>query len=145
VSKYVLDSWAFLALFRQEVPAVEVVRDLFRKAEHGDVTLYVSLINAGEVYYTLRKTKSKGPDGRDAWMTWRERLYRMPVTVVAPSEDDVWGAAEFKATYAMSYADGFLAHLAKTKKATVVTGDPEFKALEGVLSILWLVREGKEN
>jgi len=38
----------------------------------------------------------------------------------------------------MSYADAFAAALAKMKKAQLVTGDKEFKALEGEIKIIWI-------
>ena len=47
-------------------------------------------------------------------------------------------AALFKATHKMSYADCFAAALAKQKNAELITGDPEFKALEKDIKIVWL-------
>jgi hypothetical protein len=47
-------------------------------------------------------------------------------------------AAVFKASYRLSLADAFAAALAKEKKAELVTGDPEFKALEKEIKIVWL-------
>ncbi len=47
-------------------------------------------------------------------------------------------AADFKARFRISLADAFAAALAKEKKAELVTGDPEFKALEKEIKIIWL-------
>jgi predicted nucleic acid-binding protein len=48
-------------------------------------------------------------------------------------------AAIFKATRKMSYADCFAAALAKIRNAELVTGDREFKVVEGELKrIRWL-------
>ena len=47
-------------------------------------------------------------------------------------------AAEFKTRFKLSLADAFAAALAKEKKAELVTGDPEFKALEKEIKINWL-------
>jgi ribonuclease VapC len=52
----------------------------------------------------------------------------------------VFSAAHFKARYPISYADAFSAVLAKTRKASLLTGDPEFKALEPEIDIHWLQR-----
>ena len=41
-------------------------------------------------------------------------------------------------TNRFSLADAFAAALAKEKKAELVTGDPEFKALEKEIKIHWL-------
>ena len=47
-------------------------------------------------------------------------------------------AADFKARFKISLADAFAAALAKEKKAELVTGDREFKALEKEIKIEWL-------
>jgi predicted nucleic acid-binding protein len=38
----------------------------------------------------------------------------------------------------MSYADCFAAALAKLKKAELVTGDKEFRQVDGDVKVLWL-------
>ncbi len=38
----------------------------------------------------------------------------------------------------MSYADAFAVALAKVQKAKLVTGDKEFKAVEGNIRIVWI-------
>jgi predicted nucleic acid-binding protein len=43
-----------------------------------------------------------------------------------------------KARGSIAYGDCFAAALAKMKKAEVVTGDKEFKQVEGEVRILWL-------
>ena len=43
----------------------------------------------------------------------------------------------FKVRFKMSLADVFAAALAKERKAEIVTGDPEFKALEKKIKIHW--------
>jgi predicted nucleic acid-binding protein len=48
-------------------------------------------------------------------------------------------AAELKASRKMSHADCFAAALAKLRKAELVTGDKEFKQVEGEVKILWIV------
>jgi len=47
-------------------------------------------------------------------------------------------AARFKAKNKMSLADCFAAALAKDRKADLVTGDHEFKQIEGELKVVWL-------
>ena len=47
-------------------------------------------------------------------------------------------AAAFKARGNIAYGDCFAAALAKNRKAELITGDPEFKALEGEIKISWL-------
>ena len=38
----------------------------------------------------------------------------------------------------MSLADGFAAAVAKREKAEIYTGDPEFKAVEREIKVIWL-------
>ena len=47
-------------------------------------------------------------------------------------------AADYKARFKISLADAFAAALAKDRKAELVTGDPEFEALEKEIKITWL-------
>ena len=47
-------------------------------------------------------------------------------------------AAIYKAAKKISYADCFAAALAKIKNAELLTGDPEFKTVEGEIKIGWL-------
>jgi predicted nucleic acid-binding protein len=48
-------------------------------------------------------------------------------------------AAMFKTQGKLAYADCFAAAgLARLRKAEVVTGDPEFKQIEGQVKILWV-------
>jgi predicted nucleic acid-binding protein len=65
-------------------------------------------------------------------------IQRMSVDLV----DADWGltrqAAVFKANGKLAYGDCFAAALAKNRKAELITGDPEFKALEDEIEIAWL-------
>ena len=47
-------------------------------------------------------------------------------------------AARFKAAGKMSYADCFAAALACINRASLVMGDPEFKAVEDEIDVIWL-------
>lgn len=47
-------------------------------------------------------------------------------------------AATFEATKKMSYGDCFAAALAKSRKAELVTGDKEFKQVEGDAKVVWI-------
>jgi predicted nucleic acid-binding protein len=47
-------------------------------------------------------------------------------------------AADLKARFKISLADAFAAALAKAWKTELVTGDPEFAALEKEIKIMWL-------
>lgn len=59
--KIVLDAWAILAYLQGEEPATTRVREVLQQAEARQVELFVSLINIGEVFYSvLRRYGSFG-------------------------------------------------------------------------------------
>jgi len=94
----------------------------------------MSVINFGEVIY--RFTKIKGIE--EAKRT-EQRLRLFPINIIAPLEDKlVMRAAYLKAEYPISYADAFAAALTEQEKATLITGDPDFKRIEKIISIEWL-------
>ena len=131
----VLDSWALIALFNEE-PASEKVEKLLHAATAGRHTLLLSVINWGEIYYT---TLRRG--GESAARSIAADITQMPITLVlvdSANLDLVRQAAIFKATKKLSYADCFGAALAKLRRAEFVTGDSEFKTMEGELRISWL-------
>ncbi|MBI3536219.1 MAG: PIN domain-containing protein [Chloroflexi bacterium] len=61
-----------------------------------------------------------------------------PLTLEPATEERIFAAARLKAEHSISYADAFAVALAGELKATVVTGDPEFKSLESKVNLLWL-------
>lgn len=131
----VLDSWALIALFNEE-PVAEQVEKLLHAATAGRHTLLMSVVNWGEIYYT---TLRRG--GESAAKSIASDIAQMPITLVSVDSanlDLVRQAAIFKATKKLSYADCFAAALAKLRKSELVTGDTEFKAVEGDIKIGWL-------
>ncbi len=129
----VLDSWALIALFNEE-SAAEDVEKLLHAATAGRHTLLMHVINWGEIYYT---TMRRG--GESAAKSVAADIGQMPINIVESTNFElVRRAAAFKATKKLSYAVCFAAALAKLRRAEFVTGDPEFKTMEGELKISWL-------
>ena len=134
MAKKVLDSWALLAFFEDE-PEAEHVESLILDGESGKHRLLMSVVNWGEVYYTiLRRTSAQVADQKAA------QIAEMPIEMVPVADDLVLvrQAAVFKANHKIAYADAFAAALAKQERAELLTGDPEFKQLEGEVRIRWL-------
>ncbi len=90
-------------------------------------------INIGEVYYSRARTKS--PEQAEAFL---EVLPTLPIQPVANTFDHVLAAARLKARYPISYADAFAVTTAQRERATLVTGDHEFRAVEHLIPILWI-------
>jgi len=131
---YVLDAYALLALLAGEAGADQVAAIL----EDPNNEVRVSAINVGEVYYILLRRR-----GREAAQRAEETIFQQPgVDVVAPTWERIRAAAEIKAEGGLSFADAFAAALAREASAPLVTGDPEFAALErrGMIRVIWLNR-----
>jgi ribonuclease VapC len=130
----VLDSWALMALFNDE-PAADEVEKLLERAAAGTHKLLLCVVNWGEIYYSVLRGASPALAEQKA-----HEIAAMPIELVAVDTDLqlVRQAAIYKATKRLSYADAFTAALAKLQKAELVTGDPEFKEVEGEIRIGWL-------
>ena len=129
---YVLDTWAVIAYLEDE-PSGEQVEDLIATAHEEQIPIYMSVVNVGEIWYTIAREVSE--EEADASV----KLLR---DLRIQFEDADWTltqeAARFKSLNKMSYADCYAAALAKFKKADLVTGDIEFKPLDGEIKISWL-------
>ncbi|MBI5283808.1 MAG: type II toxin-antitoxin system VapC family toxin [Chloroflexi bacterium] len=138
MSRYVLDSFALLAYYRDEFGAARV-RQLLANREHNH---WMSVINLGEVYYRLnRLQRGLKPDD------FSHQAMRLPIQVVDANRGLTLAAAHIKAGHAMAYADCFAAALAMQFDAIVVTGDPEFEQLEneGLITVEWLLTGPKKR
>src|SRR5882724_2409669 len=134
MAHFVLDSYALLAFFRNEEGS-EKVEQLLNEAAADKHELYITCINAGEVYYmSYRK------DGAaKAELVWRA-MRQFPVHIIDADLEFTLVAAKLKAKYSISYADAFAAALTIKRKATLITGDDEFNALtkEPGFKVKWL-------
>ncbi len=129
---YVLDSWAVIAYLEDE-PSGEQVEELIATAHEEQIPIYMSVVNVGEVWYTLAREVSEEEANAGVKMLSDLRIQFENVDWELTQE-----AARFKSQNKMSYADAFAAALAKVKKADLVTGDNEFKPLDGQIKILWV-------
>ena len=128
----VLDSYALMAFFEDESGA-DLVRELILKAEENKVNLLMSVVNLGEVWYSIARTNS--PEVADQYIG---EVRGMAIEIVDADWQLTRQAAAFKVNGNISYGDCFAAALAKAKKAELVTGDKEFKSLEGEIKISWV-------
>ena len=132
----VLDAHALMVLFNDE-PGADEVEKILLKAESGNPRLLMSVINWGEIYYSIMRGASQELADSKSHEIAGMRIELIPVD--ARDLELIRQAAVFKATKKMSYADCFAAALAKTQNAELVTGDREFKVIEKELKkIKWL-------
>ena len=130
--KYILDSYALLAYFQGEHGG-EQVRKLLKEASVGQAYVCISVINLGEVYYILARRR-----GEASAKSIVEDMALLPIERLAATMERILSAASIKARYSVSYADAFVIAGAEELSASILTGDPEFKAIESWIDVLWL-------
>jgi len=128
----VLDSYALMAFFEDE-PGADLVRELILKAEENRINLLMSVVNLGEVWYSIARTNS--PQVADQYIG---ELRGMAIEIIDADWQLTRQASAFKVNGNISYGDCFAAALAKLRKAELITGDKEFKSLEGEIKISWM-------
>ena len=129
---YILDSYALIAHFEDEAGGEEV-RKILRAASAGKTELFLSVINLGELYYSTVRERS--------WEKAEEVLFlveQLPIKIVNADLETTLEAARLKGVHPVAYADCFAAALGIRQKAKVVTGDPEFRKFESILSVEWI-------
>ena len=129
---FVLDSYAILALLSGEASG-EVVADLLRQAGEGKIPLSMTWVNVGEVAYIVERRW-----GKSRMYETVATLEETEIEIVPVGRELALAAASVKAGQALAYADAFAAALALIRNATLVTGDPEFRALEPQLTVCWM-------
>ena len=131
--EYVLDSFALLAHLEDEKRGIKVTSILKAARDSEDITLYISAINLGEVYYiTMRERGGKKAE------EVLSLIKLLPIQIIIPDMDLILKAAKLKAKYSAAYADCFAAFLAIEKEASVITGDPEFKNMQKDVRVEWI-------
>jgi len=133
--RYVLDSFALLAFLQGEIGA-PLVRDVLEYGQTDKGLLFLSVINLSECLYIVERNR-----GREAARKVMEAIQECPIRIEPATERHALVAARIKASHRLSLADAYAVALTLEKTATVVTGDPEFKALEGIIPVLWLPKE----
>ena len=131
----VIDSHALLAYLEREA-GYAIVRDLFAQALAGSAALPMTTVNIGEILYIVRRAY-----GSEKAAEIERLLHALPIEIVDVDLALAREAARFKATRKMSYADCFAAALASRRQTGLVTGDPEFRAVEDEIEVVWLARE----
>lgn len=132
MKQIVLDSYALIAYLNRE-KGYELVAEIFQKCVASDSQVFICVVNLGEVYYHALRA-----GGENKAKLFLEIFRALPIDVIEANIALTLQAAEIKAFNKMSYADAYAAALAKLKKASLATGDKEFKALEEEIKILWL-------
>lgn len=128
----VLDAHALMAFLEKE-PGYAKIGQYFAAAMDKDDPLLMTTVNYGEVYYIILRECGPGKT-----QEIENIILTLPIQIVDVALDLAREAARFKALKNISYADCFAAGLAKLRRATLLTGDREFKTLEKEINIVWI-------
>ena len=129
---FVLDSYAILAHFEDEAGAARV-EEILEQGCQSRATIYLSIVNFGEVVYITEREQ-----GLSAAQQVIATIDQWSVSIVEADRKLTLAAAHVKAHHAISYADAFAVALAQSRQATLLTGDPEFRKVENLVTIDWL-------
>jgi len=129
---FVLDTFALLA-YLQDEPVAARIEKLLENAKKEKCRLFISLINLGEILY-ITERRGGVAKAQDALALIRQ----LPIEVLSVDEQVVFSAAHIKANHTMSYADSFAVAAAIRNNAHILTGDPEFEAVESLVTVEWL-------
>jgi predicted nucleic acid-binding protein len=118
---HVLDANA-LYRFLTGGPGADVVSRLFREGRDANEPLRMSVVNWGEVYYTI--ARAEGFTETDKIM---DRVRMLPLTILDADESVTTRAAKLKAGHGLPYADCFAAAVAGTGDILVTSDAKDFK------------------
>ncbi len=127
-----LDSFALLAYLRDE-PGAATVKRALASAATGTTRAWMTVINIGEALYITERI-----GGTLAARAAIALLDSLAIRVVDADRDLTFAAAHIKANHPLSYADAFAVALARRLDAGLITGDPEFRAVESLVRVEWL-------
>ena len=130
--KLVLDSFALVSLFHKE-PGWEKVRAALYEQQRAGTKAFLNWVNWGEFFYIVKR-KVGATRAAEAL----HLMEQLPIELVPVDLALVREAAELKSEYAISYADAFCIATARRLSATVLTSDPEFHAVEHLITVRWL-------
>lgn len=123
---HVLDANA-LYRFLTGGPGAEVVSRLFRDGRDAGQPLRMSVVNWGEVYYTIARAQ-----GFTEAAKIMDRVKMLPLTILDADESVTEKAAKLKAGHGLPYADCFAAAVAGMGEVLVTSDVKDFKKIPGL-------------
>jgi predicted nucleic acid-binding protein len=131
VRRVVLDASAVMTFF-EDRPGADKVEQLIHFAMERKRELLMSVVNWGEVYYSVWRAKGPGVARKIV-----EEIAKLPIALVPADLALTRLAAEFRSQHKLPYADCFAAALAANRKASLATSDKDFAHVKKNLEVLW--------
>jgi predicted nucleic acid-binding protein len=132
MKNYVLDASALMTFFEDRAGA-DQVEELLAKAAESKRPLLMSVVNWGEVYYSIWRAR-----GEKAAAAKLNEIAQLPIEIVGVDMELTKLAASLKAQHNLPYADCFAASLSQARKASLVTSDKDFERARSALKVLWV-------
>ena len=132
MKRFVLDATALIAFF-EDLPGAQKVEGLIGSALEGKGELSMSVVNWGEVFYSIWRTK-----GNAAARKALAEIAQLPIKVIDANSELASLAVTLRAEYKMPYSGCFAAATARQRKASLVTADKNFMEIEKQLAIVWV-------
>jgi predicted nucleic acid-binding protein len=123
---HVLDANA-LYRFLTGGPGAEIVSRLFKEARDAGQPVQMSVVNWGEVYYTIAKAEGFAETARIM-----DRVLLLPLSVMDAGKLVTTAAAKLKAGHGLPYIDCFAAATAGTNAVLVTADSKDFKKIPGL-------------
>ena len=138
MKEYVLDANA-LYRFLTGGPGADTVSRLFKEARDAERPLRMSVVNWGEVYYTIAKAQGFAETTKIL-----DRAKMLPLVLLDADEGVTTRAARLKAGHGLHYADCFAAATAVPDAVLVTSDTKDFRKITG-LALLPLPEHKKKN
>ena len=123
---HVLDANA-LYRFLTGGPGADIVSRLFQQARDEEKPIRMSVVNWGEVYYTIARVK-----GFSETSKIMERVKMLPLAILEADESVTTRAAGLKAGCGLPYADCFAAATAESGDVIVTANAKDFRKVQGL-------------
>lgn len=131
-NNFVLDTSAIITFLENEEGAA-TVEALLEQAEAGEINIFSSFVTFTEIYYITIQKK-----GKEFALERIDSLETLPAKRIESNWKIGKIGGEFKAAHRISFADAWIAALAKNNNAILVHKDPEFECLESQIKVLKL-------
>jgi predicted nucleic acid-binding protein len=114
-------------------PGAEKVEHLLERAAGGTCELLMSVVNWGEVYYSVWRS-----EGEATAQNILAEIAQLPIDLVSATYVLTKLAAELHARHKLPFADCFAAALSASRDAPVATSDTDFARVENHIQVLWV-------
>jgi len=130
--KFVIDACAMLAYLNNESGS-SVIEQVLKRAERHEVKIFITIMDLAEIYHLILKEA-----GREKAIKSIVLLRNLPVESMTLDESLLMIAGELRMQYPLTLGDAFVAAVAKSMDAKIITGDKDFKAIEKEIGIIWI-------